>query len=75
MITKLNLNRANEVVISGVLRLQSPLIYDELFAGIRKRIESGTVLTLDIANVSFLNSSGITALARLIIGQEVRTSG
>ncbi len=64
---KIAYSSTDQVTLSGVLRLQSPLIYDELFAPIREKIESGIVLTLDIANVSFLNSSGITALARLII--------
>jgi hypothetical protein len=54
-------------VITGVLRLQSPNIYDELFAPIRDIIGQGKATTIDLRNVSFLNSSGITALARLII--------
>lgn len=64
---KIEFTATDYVSVSGVLRLQSPLIYDELFAPIRMKIESGIVLTIDLANVSFLNSSGITALARLII--------
>jgi hypothetical protein len=58
---------SDRAVVSGVLRLQSPLIYDDLFAPIRDVISSGGIFTLDITDVSFLNSSGITALARLII--------
>ena len=54
-------------VITGVLRLQSPNIYDELFAPIRDLISQGQSTTIDLCDVSFLNSSGITALARLII--------
>ncbi|NBV41710.1 STAS domain-containing protein [bacterium] len=57
----------NVTVISGVLRLQSPMIYDDLFAPLHDAVSRREVVTLDISDVSFLNSSGITALARLII--------
>ena len=60
-------NDEGTFVISGVLRLQSPNIYDELFAPVKHLIEQSQPTTIDIQNVSFLNSSGITALARLII--------
>ncbi len=64
---KIHFDSPNKVIISGVLRLQSPNIYDDLFAPIRDTISQGQSMTMDIQNVSFLNSSGITALARLII--------
>jgi len=64
---KIHFDSPDKVTLSGVLRLQSPNIYDELFAPIRDKISTGGSMTMDIQNVSFLNSSGITALARLII--------
>ncbi|NDC82291.1 hypothetical protein EB093_01315 [bacterium] len=55
------------IILRGVFRLESPNIYDELFSPIRDKLSSGESITLDIKDVTFLNSSGITALARLII--------
>lgn len=64
---KIRLNENGHFIISGVLRLQSPTIYDDLFVPIKIDIESNRPITVDLQNVSYLNSSGITALARLII--------
>jgi len=55
-------------ILEGTLRLPSPSAYNDVFGAITQAIEkSSTNYTVDISNVTFLNSSGITALARLII--------
>ena len=56
--------------LRGVLRLASPLAYEELFAPIRTALDEtkGTDgLTIDIRQLQFLNSCGVTALSRLIL--------
>ncbi len=55
-------------VIAGILRLTSPAAYEKDFEHIQKGItDSSTGYTVDIANVNFMNSSGITALSRLVL--------
>jgi hypothetical protein len=57
-----------KAVLSGVLRLPSPTSYEQPFSVIKQNIEeAATDYTVDLVGLSFLNSSGITALARLII--------
>jgi hypothetical protein len=51
----------------GVMRLASPAAYDALFAGVRARLDRGAALTIDLRDVSFMNSSGIRALATLVL--------
>ena len=55
--------------ISGILRLPSPLAYEKPFITISEGIKNcnNQTYTIDLINLTFLNSSGITALARLII--------
>lgn len=54
--------------LRGVLRLVSPRAYEEAFAPIKQHMQAveGPFL-LDISGLSFLNSSGITGLARLVM--------
>lgn len=54
-------------VLHGVMRLASPSAYDAAFAPIRTRIEGGGSPTIDLTDVSFMNSSGIRALASLVL--------
>ena len=54
-------------VMRGVMRLASPAAYDEAFAPVRARIDRGRTSTVDLTNVSFMNSSGIRALATLVL--------
>jgi len=54
-------------VLRGVMRLPTPAAYDALFAPARALIESGRPSTIDLTGVSFLNSSGIRALASLVL--------
>jgi anti-anti-sigma factor len=60
------------VVLRGVLRLHSPAAFEELFAPISTRIERGETLHLDLSEVSFMNSSGIRALAMLVLQAKER---
>lgn len=54
--------------ISGTMRLPSPLSYDQPFNSISVGIkEQNTCFIIDISELEYLNSSGITALARLVI--------
>lgn len=54
-------------VLRGIMRLATPAAYDALFAPLRALIESGRPATVDLTGVSFLNSSGIRALASLVL--------
>ena len=50
------------------MRLPSPLSYDQPFSPIKEGIENSTdTYTINISDLQYLNSSGITSLARLII--------
>jgi hypothetical protein len=55
------------VTVCGVLRLASPRAYDEVFAPVRRRIEAGEGVEVDLRRVEFMNSSGISAFARLVV--------
>ena len=58
----------NKCKIAGTLRLPSPLSYDHPFFPIKKALEEATdTLEINITELEYLNSSGITALARIII--------
>lgn len=58
----------NKSIISGTMRLPSPISYDEPFSSIKNGIEESTdTYEIDIYNLQYLNSSGITSIARLII--------
>lgn len=54
-------------VMRGVMRLASPQAYDQVFAPVRSRIQDGRASTVDLTDVSFMNSSGIRALASLVL--------
>ncbi len=55
-------------VLSGVLRLPSPAAYEERLAPAREAlVAAGSKYTIDIKEVQFLNSSGITGLSRLVL--------
>ena len=54
--------------LTGTLRLPSPLSYDEPFQSIKDHITAAKdAYTIDLTELKFLNSSGLTALARLIM--------
>ncbi|MBT5856362.1 hypothetical protein HOH87_07015 [bacterium] len=57
-----------QVIIKGALRLQSPTAYDKPFESIREAITNKQDgLHVDISDLNFLNSSGVTSLARLVL--------
>jgi hypothetical protein len=58
---------SDRAVLRGVMRLASPSAYDAVFAPIRARIASGAPPTIDLTDVTFMNSSGIRALASLVL--------
>jgi len=61
-------NVENGVRISGVLRLLTPSEYEPIFKPIQDELEkSNGSFTLDIAGLTFLNSSGVTAIAQLVL--------
>ena len=55
------------VKITGILRLPSPTEYEKPFNEIKIAMETSSSFSLDITELIFLNSAGISALARLII--------
>tara|TARA_B100000131_G_C18048437_1_gene585375 strand:+ start:63 stop:401 length:339 start_codon:yes stop_codon:yes gene_type:complete len=58
----------NKIIISGSMRLPSPLSYDQPFSLIKKALnESTDILNINLTELEYLNSSGITSLARIII--------
>lgn len=60
-----------KAVLSGILREPNPTVYDKLFkdiiTGISKLKNPKQTFTIDFNNLTYLNSSGITAIARIIM--------
>ena len=64
----INCSDPNKVNIKGSMRLPSPLSYENLFEPIKNHIENATdQYVINIENLDYLNSSGLTALARILI--------
>ena len=59
-------------VLKGVMRFPTPAAFDQAFAPLARRIERGEPLRVDLCGVSFMNSSGIRALATLILSAKQR---
>lgn len=58
----------NGVVLKGAMRLQSPTAYETPFNPIVLGIQSASSpYKIDIKDLEFLNSSGVTALARIVL--------
>jgi hypothetical protein len=55
------------VVMHGVLRLASPAAYEPVFAPVRAQMAAKRAATVDISDVTFMNSSGIRALASIVL--------
>jgi anti-anti-sigma factor len=54
--------------LSGSLQLASVPAYEQLLSGVADAIEAaGEAYVLDVRNVEFINSSALTALARLVL--------
>ncbi len=59
---------AGRATVIGIMRLASPDSYEQVFAGIRSSISAAEAgFVVDISEVRFMNSSGITALSRLVL--------
>ena len=64
----INAQQLNHVLISGSMRLPSPLSYEKPFSIIKSSLEEATdILTIDLKALEYLNSSGLTSFARIII--------
>lgn len=54
-------------VLSGVFRLATPEQYDGVFAPIATRLAAAPEFTVDLCDVVLMNSSGLRALAELVM--------
>jgi len=54
-------------VLSGVFRLATPEQYDAAFAPLTDRMGKAPAYTVDLTNVVLMNSSGLRALADLVL--------
>ncbi|NQY75321.1 MAG: hypothetical protein HRT90_11290 [Candidatus Margulisbacteria bacterium] len=58
----------NKVKVSGVLRLLSPKEYEEPFRQVKDHMaECKGEYVVDVSELTFLNSSGVTAIAQIAI--------
>lgn len=58
----------NKGILKGSMRLPSPLSYENSFELLKKGIDISTnTYFINIEKLEYLNSSGLTALARLLI--------
>ncbi len=53
--------------LAGIMRLSSPADYEDRFEPMRKALNHAPSYTIDVSQVRFLNSSGITSLSRLVL--------
>ncbi len=60
------------VAIRGVMRLPTPAAFDDAFRPLTARLDRGEPLRVDLTALSFLNSSGIRALATLVLRAKAR---
>ena len=59
---------SSRAVFKGQFSLTSPAAFDELYGKVRSGIENAAdAYTLDLTDALFMSSSGITALARVIM--------
>lgn len=64
----IDISRADNATLQGVLRLASPAAYEERFAPLMHGVSNAPgSFTIDISKVRFINSSGITGLSRLVL--------
>ncbi len=55
-------------VLSGQFSLSNPMEFENIFAEIQQGIEeAGDSYTIDVVGTHFMSSSGITALARVVM--------
>ncbi|NCN08327.1 MAG: hypothetical protein GW938_00635 [Leptospira sp.] len=61
-------DKQQSVIMTGSMRLQNLASYEEIKNILKEGLEkSSTQLTIDLRNLNFLNSSGITTLSLFII--------
>ncbi|MFI5228997.1 MAG: STAS domain-containing protein [Gemmatimonadales bacterium] len=58
--------------LSGVMRLATPAAYERVFIALATRIGTGEPLAVDLTKLTFMNSSGIRALAMLVLAAKER---
>ena len=56
----------DKTVLMGSMRLKSPISYDKPLQTIKEALEEGNH-TLDVTELELLNSSGVSAIARLCL--------
>ena len=59
--------QADSAVLNGVLRLATPKAYERIFVPLTDALTAASTYAVDITAVKFMNSSGITALSRLVL--------
>jgi hypothetical protein len=55
------------VVLKGIMRLVSPMEYMSVFDELYRQIDLTPHYTIDLSKLEYLNSSGITALSRIVL--------
>jgi hypothetical protein len=63
----INCEKENYAKLKGSLRLPSPNDYIKPFKVIKEKIQRTEVYSIDVSDLQFLNSSGLTALAKLFL--------
>jgi hypothetical protein len=54
-------------IVRGVLRLESVAAYEAVFGPMRQQMGAAGPYTIDLSGVTLMNSSGIRALANLVL--------
>ncbi len=54
-------------ILRGALRLEGPASYERVFEPIERELARAPAFTLDLRPLAFLNSSGIRAIALLVL--------
>ncbi len=73
-IPKLELDsQQRTAVLSGVCRLESVEAYEQWLRGVFAAVRAGAQMTIDLTRVPLMNSSGVRALANLVV--EARDHG
>lgn len=64
----ITLHEHGGATLAGVLRLSSPIAYKPVLQPLQDAIEAAPkAYRIDLAKLTFLNSSGVTALSRLVM--------
>ncbi|ABC20905.1 slr1659 superfamily regulator [Rhodospirillum rubrum] len=63
------------VAISGILRLNGMSEYEPITAVLRQALAQNEILTIDLTELEFLNSSGIAMLSKFVIEARAHEGG